>query len=375
MKKMLWVVLALCFLTGCAGKRITHEIESTVLMRTLGVDVGSESMDGVAVSASSGARQAAGTQQAQPPTVLFAQADTVSAACQKIQTYGDEFVFYGDVEQLVVGEGQAQRSLDAILVHMARSRELRLEAQLWVVRGGAASDVLFLSAEGQGAGAADRLEAMREDAELFSKSLPKTAREALVELSRNGCTVVPALTLAPKTPGDGARGEAALAPAGYAVFKDGALTGWTDPESSHGVNLVLGQVDTDIIELTWPGGGKVALKINGARTKCAPVVEGGVLAGLAITCRIEADVAERRGNVTLDDAGLKWMEERLSTTTKGRIQAAVELGQSLNADYLGLGSKAALSAPWHKALLERTWPHIFAKLPIHVTVSANVARE
>lgn len=378
MKKVLWLLPVVGLLSGCAATMAfpyTHEIEATVLLRTLGVDVGTESMDGVAITASSGARASAGTQQGGPPTVLFAQADTMSAACQKIQTYGDKFVFYGDVEQLVVGEGQAQRSLSAVLDHVARDRELRLEAQLWVVRGGAASDVLFLTAEGEGKGAADRLEAMREDAGLFSRSMPKTAREALVELSRNGCTFAPALARIPKAPGDGAEGEAALALAGYAVFRDGALAGWTDPESSRGVNLILGRVDTDLLELTLPGGGKTALKITQARTKCAPVVEGGALTGVRITCKLEADVAERRGEVVLDGDTRSWLEARLREITKGRIQAAVGLGQSLDADYLGLLSKLELAAPWHKELLKAAWPQAFAGLPVDVVVEANVARE
>ncbi|NCB62852.1 MAG: spore gernimation protein GerC [Clostridia bacterium] len=378
MKKVLWLLPVLCLLSGCSTTMAvpdTHEIESTILMRTLGVDVGSSSLDGLAVTASSGERSSAGTQQGQPPTVLFAQADTISAACQKIQTHGDEFVFFGDVEQLVVGEGQAQRSLDVVLAHVARAQELRLEAQLWVVRGGAASDVLFLAAGGEGKGASDRLEAMREDAGLFSRSLPKTAREALVELSRNGCTFAPALALTPKAPGNGAEGEAALTMAGYAVFRDGALAGWTDPESSRGVNLVLGRVDTDILELTLPSGGKAALKISGARTKCVPVVENGRLTGMRITCKIEAGVTERRGDVVLDQGTLSWLETRLREVTTGRIQAAVGLGQSLDADYLGLLSKVELAAPWHKELLEGAWGEAFRTLAVDVTVEANVARE
>lgn len=366
-------VLILCSLAGCAAFPFAHEIESTVLMRALGVDVGTESIDGVAVTASSGARPAAGTQKPEPPTVLAAQADTVSAACQRIQALGDQFVFYGDVDQLLLGEGQAQRSLTTVLAHVGRDRDLRLEAQLWVVKGASAADVLF-SAE-EGGGASSRLDAMREDAGLFSAALPKTARETLVELTRNGCTFVPALAAVPSRAGDGATGGTAIAPAGYALFRDGALVGWTDSETSRGVNLLLGQVDTDIFEVMTPDCSRVALKINGASVKYQLVVENGLLTGLAVQGKIEADVAERRGDCVLDQETLAWLEHALATVAQGRMAAAAALLQALDADCLGLGAKATLAAPWYKEVVGDQWGAAFASLPVTVFVEAKVARE
>ena len=374
MKKIVVMIPMLLLLAGCAAFPYNHEIESTVLMRTLGVDVGTQSVDGVAVTASSGARAGAGTQEAQPPTVLSAQADTISAACQRMQSFGEQFIFYGDVEQLLVGQGQAERSLTAVLTHMGRDRELRLEAQVWCVKGGAAADVLFADPEGEGGGAPDRLEAMREDAGLFSAGFPKTAREALVELSGNGCTFVPALALTASRPGDGSGGASAIVPAGYALFRDGALVGYTDPEASRGVNLLLGQVDTDILELVTPGCSRVALKVSGARVRYAPQVEDGVLTGLTVTCNIEADVAERRGNCILNEETLLWLERALAETTRARMAAAAGQLQALGADCLNLEGRAALAAPWHKAAIGAQWEDVFAALPIQIEVKANIAR-
>lgn len=368
---MLYSLCLALSLTSCASFPYTHEIESTVLMRTLGVDVGTASVDGVAVTASAGARSSAGTQEGQAPTRLSAQADTISAACQQMQGLGDRFIFFGDVEQLLVGEGQAARSLTAVLSHVGRDRALRLEAQVWCVRGASAADVLFSDQEGAGA----RLDAMREDAGLFSAGLPKSAREALVELSLNGCTFVPALALTERRAGDGAAGETAIVPAGYALIRDGALAGWTDPEASRGVNLLLGKVDTDVLELVTPDCSRVALKISGARTRYAPQVTDGALTGLTVTCHIEADVAERRGECVLNEETLLWLERALAGVTKRRMAAAVEQLQALDADCLGLGAKAALAAPWHKTLLASQWQARFATLPITIEVEANVARE
>lgn len=58
-RRLLWAGALCAALTGCsapAALPYTHDIETTVLIRTLGVDVGTQSLDGVGVTASSGAR-------------------------------------------------------------------------------------------------------------------------------------------------------------------------------------------------------------------------------------------------------------------------------------------------------------------------------
>ena len=149
MSRAQWLLLAAAAcaaLTGCApldALPYAYEIEDTVLLRTLGVDMATQRLDGVAVTASSGERPAVGDSPGQAGVVLSAQADTVSAARTMMQSYGKDELFFGDVEQVVVGEGLAQRGLDDLLALMARDPELRLEAELWVVKGGRAADLLL----------------------------------------------------------------------------------------------------------------------------------------------------------------------------------------------------------------------------------------
>lgn len=97
--------------------------------------------------------------------------------------------------------------------------------------------------------------------------------------------------------------------------------------------------------------------------------------GLTITCKLEAAIAERRGAAVLDDKTLDWLEARLSAVTGDRIQEALELAQSLDADFLCLGQGAALAAPWDKKELATQWNAIFSKLPITLDVRAQVTRE
>ena len=381
-RALFWITLwclsgaaaACAALTGCApldALPYAYEIEDTVLLRTLGVDVATQRLDGVAVTASSGERPAVGDSPGQAGVVLSAQADTVSAARTMMQSYGKDELFFGDVEQVVVGEGLAQRGLDDLLALMARDPELRLEARLWVVRGGSASDVLFGGEESGGVD--DRLDAMESNADQGAATLPRTAREALVDLARSGTTFLPALAQGPSRPGDGAEGDTTVSTAGYALFRDGALCGWAAGEEAHGIHLLLGRADGGLLECAAPDGARVALLLTGVRTGYTPVFRGGALAGLEVKCKVEARLAEVRGGDALSREELAWLEAETARLCRTRMETALSHSRALEADYLNLRQRAALSAPWRKDELEQDWEEGFPGLAFTVNVRVKVA--
>ena len=377
MSRAQWLLLAAAACAALAGSApldalpYAYEIEDTVLLRTLGVDVGTQSLDGVGVTASSGERPAVGDSPGQAGVVLSAQADTVSAARTMMQSYGKDELFFGDVEQVVVGEGLAQRGLDDLLALMARDPELRLEARLWVVRGGSASDVLFGGEESGGVD--DRLDAMESNADQGAATLPRTAREALVDLARSGTTFLPALAQGPSRPGDGAEGDTTVSTAGYALFRDGALCGWAAGEEAHGIHLLLGRADGGLLECAAPDGARVALLLTGVRTGYTPIFRGGALAGLEVKCKVEARLAEVRGGDALSREELAWLEAETARLCRTRMETALSHSRALGADYLNLRQRAALSAPWRKDELEQDWEEDFPGLTFTVNVQVKVA--
>ena len=377
MSRAQWLLLAAAACAALAGSApldalpYAYEIEDTVLLRTLGVDVGTQSLDGVGVTASSGERPAVGDSPGQAGVVLSAQADTVSAARTMMQSYGKDELFFGDVEQVVVGEGLAQRGLDDLLALMARDPELRLEARLWVVRGGSASDVLFGGEESGGVD--DRLDAMESNADQGAATLPRTAREALVDLARSGTTFLPALAQGPSRPGDGAEGDTTVSTAGYALFRDGALCGWAAGEEAHGIHLLLGRADGGLLECAAPDGARVALLLTGVRTGYTPIFRGGAHAGLEVKCKVEARLAEVRGGDALSREELAWLEAETARLCRTRMETALSHSRALEADYLNLRQRAALSAPWRKDELEQDWEEDFPGLTFTVNVQVKVA--
>lgn len=364
---------ALVLLGGCSALPRAHEIQRTTVMQTLGVDVGTAGLDSVAVTASSEGRPPAGESGGEEPVVLTAQGDTVSAACAQMESFGRADVFYGDVEQVLIGQGQAQRGLNSLLDYMAMDQELRLEAQLWVVKEASAADALFVGAEGGGPAA--RLHALENDSHLYAHTQVRSARSALADLLDGGCTYLPALGLEASRPGGGTEGKRELVRAGYALFRGGALCGWAEDQAARGLELLLGRGRGEVLEFTAPDQTRVALEVTGVRVRLAPVFERDRLRGLEVDCRLEARVIERRGEGGPDRRDRAWLTDALSREARERVTEAWNLLRSLDADVLDLGKRAALAAPWRKAALAAQWEESFSGLELSLRTSSILSQE
>lgn len=328
--------LAALTLTGCRrGPGLlpyAREIEDMELMQTLGVDRAGEGQ--VEVTASSGS----GDPAEGAATVVSGQAGTISAAVLGMQGEGSSYLYFGHVGQLLLGEELPGRGWSPPwTIFSGMWRPGWTPPSIWV-RGGTAGKAI--TAAGEDGSAADRLEALAEDAGLLAGSMPRTVKDALSDLYAQGATFLPAV-----------EADEALTAAGYGILKGDSLAGWAEGDAALGVNLVLGQVDADVVELPLDGGGVAALRVVGARTSVRPVMDGGALTGLSLTCTLDANMAEGNLDLRTEEVHAS-LEAALAQVEEARIRSALELAQELDADYLGLLRRAALARPWHKEALE-----------------------
>ena len=181
--------LAALTLTGCRrGPGLlpyAREIEDMELMQTLGVDRAGEGQ--VEVTASSGS----GDPAEGAATVVSGQAGTISAAVLGMQGEGSSYLYFGHVGQLLLGEELARQGVEPALDYILRDVETRLDTALYLVRGGTAGKAI--TAAGEDGSAADRLEALAEDAGLLAGSMPRTVKDALSDLYAQGATFLPAV--------------------------------------------------------------------------------------------------------------------------------------------------------------------------------------
>jgi len=334
------------FLSGCQALPRAREMGDMALLRTMGVDRGEE---GITVTASTGPRAQGLQGQEESAQSLSAPGGSLSSACLALQSKGEDYVFFGYVDQLLLGEEMARQDVRPTLDYFARDTELGLGARLWVIRGSTAAAAVESGGE---AGVDDRLEALQTDAEQGVTALSRTAGEVYTDLLEWGSAYVPALSAAEG--GD-------LQPAGYAIIKDSALVGFLEGETLRGLELLVGRPERDVLE-TKAAGRPVALEVTGATTRCRMEEDA-----LLVTCRVEARLAEQE--MAPGQKELNELEGWLAGREQTRLETALRQLQVWNADCAGVLPRSALTDPmaWRTGQTPE-----FARVLIRVDVEAEV---
>ena len=203
------VLAAALLLSGCGKTALPYarEMGDMALLRTMGVDAEEEAGQ-VRVTVSTGKRAAGLQGESQPPLILSAAGESLSAACLSMQGLSDSYVFYGYVDQLLLGEEAAQEGVEPVLDYFSRDVELGLGAQVWLVRGGTAQAAMEAGGE---TGVDSRLSTLQTDSEMGAAGITRTAGEVFSSLLEQGCAYLPALRAAGAEEGKGT----ALLEAGY----------------------------------------------------------------------------------------------------------------------------------------------------------------
>lgn len=357
MKKRLLPCLTACLLlSGCSGLPTAREMGDMALLRTLGVD---PSPAGVAVTGSTGPRARGVEGEGEPALTLAADRESLSGACLAMQGQSDSFVFFGYVDQLLLGEALAEEGVQPVLDYFSRDAELGLGAQLWLVRGASAREALSAGGE-QGLDA--RLETLQNDSEMGIANLTRTAGEAYTDLLELGCAYVPALSPA----GDG---DALLREAGYGILKGDTLAGFLEGEAARGLELLAGGPSADILDAELPSG-PVSVKVTSARTKSALDFRGNIPSALKLTCQIEARLSEYRERP--EGKELEELRGELESRERDRMIAALDRLRAWGTDCAGLGAKAGMSHPARWQAVRAGWPEWFGQVPVEVTVQIRI---
>ena len=356
---------AVLLLSGCGKAALPYarEMGDMALLRTMGVDAGEEAGQ-VRVTVSTGKRAAGLQGESQPPLILSAAGESLSAACLSMQGLSDSYVFYGYVDQLLLGEEAALEGVEPVLDYFSRDVELGLGAQVWLVRGGTAQAAIEAGGE---TGVDSRLSTLQTDSEMGAAGITRTAGEVFSSLLEQGCAYLPALRAAGAEEGE----QTALLEAGYGVLRDGALAGCLEGECAKGLELLTGQTAEDIIEVDLPSGRAVA-RITEVSTRCEPVFQGEELTGLHLYCRAAAELAEF--HEPMDQGELAQLREALEERESLRLRQVMEQLRAWGTDCTALGSQVAQANPARWEKLRGEWEERFSTIPYEVSVQVSVSR-
>ena len=358
MRRCLLLLLAALtlLLTGCSGLPYPREMGDMALLRTMGVDLGE---DGLSVTVSTGPRAKGLQGEGEQALVLTAQGASLSDAALSIQSLSDSYVFFGYVDQLLLGQELAGAGVTQVLDYFARDVELGLGAQLWVVRGATAGEAVESGGE---QGVESRLSTLRLDGEMGVAALARTAGEVYTDLLEQGSAYLPALR-------PGTEDQAVLLEAGYAVLKGDTLAGFLDGEAARGLELLVGRPSSDVIPVKLEDE-TVYVRVTGGDAACRLESEGGRVTGLTVACRVTAQLAEYRTRPSR--AQLQAVEEAVTQVETRRMAAALAQLRAWGADCAGLGVRSALSAPEAWRQVKGDWESWFTRLAPGLEVQVDI---
>ena len=366
--KVMWTALALSgvlLLSGCSATLLPYarEMGDMALLRTMGVDAGEGDYQ-VEVTVSTGKRAYGLQGESQPSLILSAQRESLSAACLAMQGLSDSYVFYGYVDQLLLGEELTKRGVWPVLDYFAQDAQLGLGVQMWAIRGANAAQAVQAGGE---SGVESRLSTLQTDSEMGAAGASRTAGEVFSDLLERGSAYLPALRIQETDQ----EGQTALLEAGYAVLKDGVLAGYLEGESAKGLELLVNQVPSDVLEVPLSQG-RVVVRVTGSALVCTPRMEGEQLTAMDLNCRITAEVAEVEGELSQED--LEQVKQAVDSRQQRRLTQALERLQSWGADCVGLGQRLAMANPAQGETLLAAWPEVFPSLPAQVSVETSLTR-
>ena len=345
MKRCLTIITICVFslsLGGCALlPSALRGMEALAVVQALGAD---REGDGVRLSMVT----AADSSRGEGPVRMSGSGATIAAAAEDAAAHAaEEKVFCAHTGYVLLGEESAREDVTALLRWVCRSREIRMDVPLLIVRGASAEKAL-LESGGERVGAAELLDALASSAPArLGGELPSVARIA-GRLESGGCAFAAAVACTPSSELEDGERPLTLAPAGL------------DPDEAVGADLLLGARGEHSFVVTDHAGQRVTLQTAPGRTELR-VIRGadGSPEAIEATICLSAAVAELDGRGNLSDGDYAdELAALLERELLRRAGAVLRLEHALGADLLSLPSRAGLDRD--------------AALPVRLSASVRV---
>ena len=378
--RIIAVVCLAALLSGCSGGSVYsnyREIEQLMVIQTMGFDY---AKSGVRLSASSGSDSAGGGgggnakggEQGGSAQVarLSAEAESFSLAKERMQDYSArEDLYFAHTSYIAIGGESAKKSVMPFLDYIERSTELRLDIPLFVVTNGAASE-LVLGAGGESYDATSVLRSLERNLNLRGDGVIYNAAQIVADLDTNGCALISAVKAvkADESVKEAKQSELTAIPDGYTVIKNGKAVGSIPIEYARGVNILQNKVGPSSVELDTDGT-RATVQLDKCSCDINPVFDGEHLAGLDIQITLTAALSE-----TADSIETQKLSRALANTAKLWVTKVLGISQSLECDFLQLGSVLERKEPKRLAGMSSDLSESLPSIYYNVGVEAEVNR-
>ena len=377
--KRLFLILGLLsavLLCGCGRLRDSYpRLEQLRVVQTLGVD---RTDTGLRLSLAT----AAGDRGADDAVCLSADGPTLSAALTRAESRStEETLFCGHIRQMLIGESAP---LEPLLATVCRSKDLRLDMPLYLLRGVSAEEIMSETGSGS-RGITEVLDAVRGELDYRSSSRDFTVGHTLQDLQRQGCALLCVLQRSEAAErsesAESERGEEETPPAqtaalaGFAIVRGDEVLSWLGPEELLGIGLLRNSFGVQELSVTDRNGNPVSFELRQGSSRVHPVWrEDGSLQGVDLSIRLKASLLET-GAQPLSAPYIDDLTARLESAVAEQIRALLARAKSLQADFLGLGARLEEAAPLAFRRLEEPFPALLPKLEVSLSVQSRIEHE
>lgn len=328
--------VCLCLLlTGCSAMPQPREMGDMALLRAMGVDAGAE---GYALTLSTDIRPRGMQGEPEASLVLSGSGEDLPRARRAVDGGSRERVFYGYVDQVLLGEQLARRDVLPVLEHLADDVEMGMGGGLWLVADGTAARAVEAGGE---EGVAAFLTALERDGR-GAPPLTRTAGEVYADLLEWNCAWLPVLRLP-------AREEAPLKAGDYAVLREGRLVGILTGAQARGLELLQGSPGGQLLDVMLEDA-PVPVRLTRSAVECRL----GDGEELEITCRVEARLLTSQRGLPAGERARA--EQQLAAQLREQAEQTLKALENWGTDCLGLGPRAGLRSPERWRQLEVDWP-------------------
>ena len=370
MKKVFAIVTLLALsLSGCSGLTIFsnyRKLESIELVRTITID-----------KADSGVNAAIyGTAGEDSEARMYEKTgESVGVALGQLQVMPlGRVAILSHTESVLIGEDLAADGIDECLDYIERYAEMRLDTSIFVVRDGAAKDLVY-GLSGKDTPASDVVVGLTEHIDRVGKGYVFTCREIAASLADNGCALVQCVRGVEEEKLFDARGDLNIEPAGFAILRDEGVEDYLTEEETLGAMLILSKLKS--MEVDVPVEDTVlTVSIDGVKTDIRPVfLENGKLERIRIKLAFQANIVNLKGLTDMEDSAYREEAERtLSQEMLDAARSAVQKSQALGTDFMSLEGAVRRAAPLKTEDMPGTWDERFSTLPIDIEAESIIRR-
>lgn len=269
---------------------------------------------------------------------------------------------------LVIGADYAREGVGPALDFWSRHREPRLRTHI-AITPGRALDLIQAEPELE----PQLGEAVREILSLRLQT-EVTVRDFVEALRRAGeQPVAPRLERVASSPGEPQR---EVQVTGSAIFRNDRLIGWLNDAETRGLLWLRNEIQTGVITVTLPGGGKVTMQMVRGRTRVHTRMDGSRLR-LAVEIDTEDDIFEATEPI---DLGKGETAQVLAGLAEEAMRARIvpvlaKVQQEFRVDVLRFADAVRRGLPlqWEQRWRDR-WAEEFPRVPVELSIKVHARR-